>query len=192
MQQPAQQSRDGEVQQGQDREENQHEGGHAPGAQRRGPEEHTGDRDGQRHDPGQHQQQEKAAEQDVDGLDGHAQQQVVVPGLEELVLGQDHVSDDHDAEAHHRSQAEIQPTQLQHLEGLGDRLEDPGEEGAQGADGQEHQRGKADEFALALGLFGTARPGEDAEQGLHPGAKQNLKHGLPPVPGTRPPGTRCP
>ncbi len=192
MDHPAQERGNCQVQQGQHQQEDDGEGSDPRDTKAALPEEQGRNGHRQGDDHGHYIEEEQPAQQNVDGSDGHAQQQVVVPGLEELVLCQNGVAHDHEAKAHHCRHAEVQPAQAQHGQGRSQHLKDPGEESAQGEEGQKHQRGKADELALALGLFGSAGAGEDVEQSLHPGTQQNLKHRDPPVPGTRPPGTRCP
>lgn len=70
----------------------------------------------QSHDP----EHEHTAEQDVPGLDGHAEEQVIIPGLIELGFGHEYAPHKHQRKAHQRRHGEIQPIKPRHMKGEGE------------------------------------------------------------------------
>ena len=129
-----------------------------------------------------------AAEKDQARPDGHGQEQLVVLCLKQLTFGGEGREEKGQGKGHEAHQGKVEPAELLHRpENLGQGGEHHVEHEAERTQTVEHQQAKEDGracFALAAAVDAAA------EHTLQADLNEFPQHGRPPIPGTRPPGTR--
>ena len=150
-----------------------------------------GQEHGQVHAEVHEPQKDHAASKDGAGRDGHGEKQFIVLGVIELRLGKKYRAYQGENEAEEPGQAEVEPGEPQHGEGLADSREHHIKERADAENQIEIHYGHEDH--KARGALLSAGGAEEAQKPQAKEGQEHLKH-LPflPVPGRPPPGWRRP
>ena len=146
-----------------------------------------GDHDRQAEHKVYDEQHHEPAYQNIAGLHGQTEQQLVVARLEKLRFGEKHAADEHQSEVHHHGHRVHEPVKPNCVEGRGKHVEHMPYAEARRAEGIDHQKREADHRAFSLLALLRRRAGEPFAQGCHAHTKQSFKHCRhPPVRGTHP------